>query len=204
MPRLSAATGCSERYTDHCIRHTLGTNMNRMGYAPVVIQNRLRLRSLTTPEWYTGHKTANEMEEENRAVNRPPRGIRITDSRTDRPRMSNSGDRQNGPVVNNWTYLRLITEDQQLQTGLSRHYRKAGPPLYEGPATADQAQTQVMPPVYGGPGSCGTADGASESSKSHQEDSHDCLQLRRSMMCQSSRWLHSGVSLWTCLISGWW
>ena len=32
MPKISVAAGTSKRYTNHCIRHTLGTNMLRLGY----------------------------------------------------------------------------------------------------------------------------------------------------------------------------
>ena len=75
MPKISAAAGTSKRYTNHCIRHTLGTNMLRLGYPIAAIQARLRLRSSRTLEWYTGHRTAQELTEETRDVTRPLRGL---------------------------------------------------------------------------------------------------------------------------------
>ena len=74
MPKISTAAGTSRRYTNHCIRHTLGTNMLRLGYPIAAIQARLRLRSSRTLEWYTGHRTAQELTEETRDVTRPLRG----------------------------------------------------------------------------------------------------------------------------------
>ena len=75
MPRICEAAKTSRRYTNHCVRHTLGTNMLRLGYALAAIQARLRLRSALTLQWYTGHRTAQELTEEMRAVSGPLRGI---------------------------------------------------------------------------------------------------------------------------------
>ena len=75
MPKISVAAGTSKRYTNHCIRHTLGTNMLRLGYPIAAIQARLRLRSSRTLEWYTGHRTAQELTEETRDVTKPLRGV---------------------------------------------------------------------------------------------------------------------------------
>ena len=75
MPRICAAANTSRRYTNHCVRHTLGTNMLRLGYPLAAIQARLRLRSAMTLQWYTGHRTAQELTEETRAVSRPLRGV---------------------------------------------------------------------------------------------------------------------------------
>ena len=75
MPRISAAAGTSRRYTNHCVRHTLGTNMLRLGYPITAIQARLRLRSSMTLHWYTGHRTSEELEDETRAITRPLRGV---------------------------------------------------------------------------------------------------------------------------------
>ena len=48
MPDISRKAGTSKRYTNHCVRHTLGTNMLRMGFPLPAIQSRLRLRSAAT------------------------------------------------------------------------------------------------------------------------------------------------------------
>ena len=75
MPDISRKAGTSQRYTNHCVRHTLGTNMMRMGFSLSAIQSRLRLRSAATISWYTGHRTAQELDEETRHINAPLRGV---------------------------------------------------------------------------------------------------------------------------------
>ena len=75
MPRISTAAGTSKRYTNHCVRHTLGTNMMRMGFPLSAIQARLRLRSERTLAWYTAYRTADELAAENRTISEPLRGM---------------------------------------------------------------------------------------------------------------------------------
>ena len=53
MPTISASAGTSKRYTNHCIRHTLGTNMLWLGYPIAAIQARMRIRQL----YYTNRPT---------------------------------------------------------------------------------------------------------------------------------------------------
>ena len=75
MPGISAAAGTSKRYTNHCVRHTLGTNMLRMGFPLSAIQARLRLRSERTLAWYTAYRTADELSAETRTISEPLRGM---------------------------------------------------------------------------------------------------------------------------------
>ena len=51
MPRICAAANASRRYTNYCVRYTLGTNMLHLGYHLAIIQARLRLRSSLTLQW---------------------------------------------------------------------------------------------------------------------------------------------------------
>ena len=75
MPGISRKAQTSKRYTNHCVRHTLGTNMMRMGFPLPAIQSRLRLRSAATLSWYTGYRTADELTEETRTISAPLRGL---------------------------------------------------------------------------------------------------------------------------------
>ncbi|KAF0304375.1 hypothetical protein FJT64_023799 [Amphibalanus amphitrite] len=75
MPEISRKAGTSKRYTNHCVRHTLGTNMMRMGFPLPAIQARLRLRSAATLNWYTGYKTADELQKETRTISAPLKGV---------------------------------------------------------------------------------------------------------------------------------
>ena len=86
MPEISRKAGTTKRYTNHCVRHTLGTNMLRMGFQLPAIQNRLRLRSAATLSWYTGYRTAEELTDETRTISAPLRGVRC-------PRRAGDDDR---------------------------------------------------------------------------------------------------------------
>ena len=88
MPRICANT--SRRYTNHCVRHTLGTNLLRLGYPLAATQARLRLRSSLTLQWYTGHRTAQALTDETRAVTRPLRGVAPPDVAGPSPAPGNS------------------------------------------------------------------------------------------------------------------